>query len=203
MYTSIYEFKNSNYVYHVGNLKYKTDYIGDKLFHIKNMNFLKNSKTGHFGAGYYFFGKLDDALKYQTQANRKIVMIDLTSYNLYIPTSPEEFVESVIALTEHLLTINNDDLNNDEFKSFINELTEDLNYFNININKDNVYKITREFINDINNKTNPKSDYIITRYLKSCGYDGIDFRNTKYDNFFLGTVLYEIKTEIIQYKNNI
>lgn len=199
MYTSILEFKNGNVGYHVGNLQHKSDYIGDKLTHIKNFSFLSNSKTGHFGAGYYFFGKLDDALEYQKQAKRKIVMIDFTTYNLYIPNDPKEFVESVIALTQYLVELSIDDLSSQEFKTFITELTDDLNYFNININKDDVYKLTSEFVTDLIND-NLKTDYIITRYLKHVGFEGIDLRNTDYDNFFIGSVLYEIKTDILEYQ---
>lgn len=203
MITKIFEFKNPNYVYHVGDLKHKTDYIGDKLYHIKNMNFLNNSKTGHFGAGYYFFGKLDDALTYQKQAKRNIVMIDFSLYNLYKPEDAEDFVESTIALTEYLSNINEEDLLTVKFDKFIKDLTIDLKHFNINLSEETVKTITNQYLSDLIKQDNPKSDYIITRFLKACNYDGIDFRNTKYDNFYLGSVLYDIKSDIINYKNNI
>lgn len=207
MITTIFEFKNPNYAYHVGDLKHKTDYIGDKLYHIKNMSFLNSSRTGHFGAGYYFFGKLEDALQYQKKAKRNIVMIDFSLYNLYKPEDAEDFVESVIGLTDYLTDMTEDDYLKDsksgKFDKFIEDLTEDLNHFKINLSKENVKLILKGYLSDLFKQDNPKSDYIITRFLKACKFDGIDFRNTKYDNFYLGSVLYNIKSDIIEYKNNI
>lgn len=193
---SIKEIKNK-FAYHVGNLKFKTDYLGDKMFHIKNMEFLKGSKTGHFGAGFFFFGKLENALAYQKIAKREILVVDFSRYNLFKPNHVEEFVESTMALTEYLNEITIENLTDD----FINELAEDLSYFGIVMKFNDVLNITKQYVQDLTEQTNPKSDYIITRFLKKVGYEGIDFRNTKYDNFYLGSVLYDIKPETVKQFN--
>ena len=190
-----------NYGYHVGDLKEKSETIGDKAYGARMLSqggFGKASKTGQFGAGFFFFGSLDKAKEFQKTKNMPIFIADFNKYNLYKPRNPKEFVDGVIGLTNKLIMVPSDFINDSEFTELINDLTNDLPYFGINLNNKIIYNITKEFIIDITTNSNPSGDYLITRYLKAANYDGIDFRGTQYDSFYLGSVLYEIKPDSIK-----
>lgn len=190
--------EKGNYGYHVGDLKHKTEFIGDKAFNGRYLAISgigKPSRTGHFGAGFFFFGSREKAEEYKEvlKSNFEIKVVDFSQYNLYKPSNPKEFVEGTISLTNQLILVPKDYEKTSEFKDLISQLKEDLDYFGVNLPINKIYSITKEFIIDITTYSNPKSDYIITRFLKAAGYEGLDLRGTKYDSFYIGSVLYDIK----------
>lgn len=185
-----------NYGYHVGDLKEKSEYIGDKAFagrQLATQGLGKASKTGQFGAGHFFFGTKEQAEEFQQHKRMPIVKVDFSKYKLYRPSNPKEFVEGVISLTNQLIMVPEGFTEDPEFNQLIDDLAEDLPYFGVKLSRDQIYKITKGFVDDITTMSNPNSDYLITRYLKASGYEGIDLRNTPYDSFYIGSVLYDIK----------
>lgn len=195
------EGNDGNYAYHVGDLKEKSESIGDKAHGARMLaknGFGKASKTGHFGAGHFFFGSLEKAQEFQKSKNMPIYIIDFDKYNLYKPNNPEEFVSGVIELTNKLIMVPDNYINDPEFKQLIKDLSKDLPYFGINLNINKIYQITRDFVIDVTTNSNPSGDYLITRYLKAVNFEGIDFRNTKYDSFYVGSVIYDIKPNTVK-----
>lgn len=189
-----------NYGYHVGDLKEKSEFIGDKALGARQLatsGIGKASKTGQFGAGHFFFGSVDQAKEFQKQKNMPIYKVDFGQYNLYRPSNPKEFVESTIELTNALVMVPKGYSEDQEFVTLINDLSEDLPYFGINLSKEKIYEITKGFVYDMTTGSNSNGDYLITRYLKAVGYEGVDLRNTPYDSFFIGSVIYDIKPNTV------
>lgn len=188
--------QSGNFGYHVGRLKDKSEFIGDKAFAGRDLAMQgigKPSRTGHFGAGHFFFGDIEKAKEYRGVKDRPIFKVDFSKYNMFRPKDPKSFVEGVIGLTHSLILVPEDYPEEPEYEQLIKDLTGDLSHFGINLSEDQVDKITKGFIHDVATKSNPKSDYLITRLLKAAGYEGIDLRNTPYDSFFIGSVIYDLK----------
>jgi hypothetical protein len=76
-------------------------------------------------------------------------------------------------------------------------LAQDLPSFGITLSRDKIFQITKGFVEDVTEMKNPKSDYLITRYLKSMGYEGLDLRNTPYDSYYIGSVIYDLKANTV------
>lgn len=185
-----------NYGYHVGNLKNKSEFIGEKAFGARTLAIQgigKASKTGQFGAGHFLFGTKKQAEEFSKTKDRPIFKIDFDQYNMYRPSNPKDFVEGVINLTNQLIMVPEGFAETEDFDEVIDELSQDLPNFGITLSKDEIYKITKDFVEDVTEMKNPKSDYLITRYLKAMGYEGLDLRFTPYDSYYIGSVIYDLK----------
>jgi hypothetical protein len=189
-----------NYGYHVGSLTTKSEFIGEKAFGGRTLALQGlggASRTGQFGAGHFLFGSKEKAEDFKKSKDRPIYKVDFNQYKMYRPDNPKDFVDGVINLTNQLILVPEGFAETDEFNEIIDDLSFDLPSFGINLSKDKIYKITKEFVEDVTEMKNPKSDYLITRYLKEMGYEGLDLRNTPYDSFYIGSVIYDIKPNTV------
>lgn len=188
--------REGDYGYHVGTLKEKSEFLGEKGFAGRDLAISgmgKPSKTGQFGAGHFFFGDLAKAEEYRGFKKEPIIKVDFSKYKMFRPADPEGFVEGAIGLTNSLLLVPEGFTEDEEYQQLVDDLVVDLPHFGINLDRNAIDSITAGFIHDVTTKSNPNSDYIITRYLKAAGYEGLDLRGTKYDSFYIGSVIYDIK----------
>lgn len=194
------ESSEGNYGYHVGSLTNKSEFIGEKAFGGRTLALQGlggASKTGQFGAGHFLFGSKEKAEDFRKTKDRPIFKVDFSQYNMYRPSNPKDFVEGVINLTNQLIMVPEGFAETEDFEEVVDELAQDLPSFGITLSKDEIHKITKEFVEDVTEMKNPKSDYLITRYLKSMGYEGLDLRNTQYDSFYIGSVIYDLKPNTV------
>jgi hypothetical protein len=189
-----------NYGYHVGNLTTKSEFIGEKAFGGRSLalqGFGGASKTGQFGAGHFLFGTKEKAEDFRKTKDRPIYKVDFGQYRMYRPSDAKEFVEGVINLTNQLIMVPEGFAETQEFNDVIDDLAQDLPSFGITLSRDKIFQITKGFVEDVTEMKNPKSDYLITRYLKSMGYEGLDLRNTPYDSYYIGSVIYDLKANTV------
>ena len=154
--------------------------------------------TGHFGTGFYFFGKKQDAQEYAkrtgTDTTSRIVSeVDLDDYNL-APAS--------LALHKSLKDIN------DEYSSY-SFLKRDLSskvmpyeiervatILGINLTSDLSSRYAEDITKKLRSSDNKES--ASTLVMKALGFDGVDATGTELDNSTYGTVVYDIKPQTRQ-----
>lgn len=158
---------------------------------------LVNSKVGLLGTGYYFMGNLENAKELQTKLNYDgVSQIDLSSYKLFRPKDAEGFYENVKALTFYLNGLTREELNNSETRDNINDaISAFAEYLNLPENK--VQSIFEGYLNDIFNKRD--GDLLSNRLLFN--YDGIDLRDTPYDDFGAGSLIFNGKLKPNTYQS--
>jgi len=156
--------------------------------------------TGHFGTGFYFFGKKEDAQKYAkrtgTDTTSRIVSeVDLDGYNL-APAS--------IALHKALKNINDEYSSfeflkrnlNSEVRSY--EIEKVARTLGIDLPSDLSSKYAEDITKKLRSSNNKESASTIV--MKELGFDGVDATGTELDNSTYGTVVYDIKPQTRQQK---
>ena len=156
--------------------------------------------TGHFGTGFYFFGKKEDAQKYAkrtgTDTTSRIVSeVDLDDYNL-APAS--------IALHKALKNINDEYSSfeflkrnlNSEVRSY--EIEKVARTLGIDLPSDLSSKYAEDITKKLRSSNNKESASTIV--MKELGFDGVDATGTELDNSTYGTVVYDIKPQTRQQK---
>lgn len=177
---------NSNFGYHVGTLKGKSETLQSKGFKI--------GETGFLGTGYYFFGDKKDAIEYYNknqEENIKIWRIKLNKYNLFRPKNPEEFYEGLKIISKNIYYTDYNILKNIKFKNTLDVLYDFILNQGLNISIKDFYIAILTYKEKISKKENGKqlSNYI----LEKLKYEGIDMTNTSLDNFAVGSVIFNLK----------
>jgi len=150
---------------------------------------LAKSKTGLLGTGYYFMGDLDKAKKLKSDLNYGVLSkIDLSKYNLYSPSDPENFYENIKAITYYLNGLKKEDLKSNETQEYIEDAIDVFSEY-LSLNKQETKKIFYNYIDDILNKKD--GDLLSNRLLYK--YDGINFIGTSYDDFGAGSLIFNKK----------
>ena len=173
-------------VFRAGNLVDKAETI---------YKFEGQRSTGHFGTGFYFFGKREDAQEYAKRtgtdtASRIVSEVNLDDYNL-APAS--------LALHKDLKDIN------DEYSSFKflkRNLNSKVSSYEIGIvartlGIDLPSDLSSKYAEDITKKLRSSSnkESASTLVMKKLGFDGVDATGTELDNAIYGTVVYDIKPQ--------
>lgn len=171
--------------------------------------------TGHFGTGYYFFGKKEDAEGYE-ENKRGVNKINLDNYNLAkgtkelhnllkrvneisSKTQETDIKNAVKGVMEYLglfpekpkMSENPTDAEFDALREYDKK------------NDQLVAPIAAAIQKQIPNKDNvntlgENADSLSTVLMKSLGYEGIDSRGTELDNSRYGSVIYDIKPEDVK-----
>ena len=152
---------------------------------------LVDSKVGLLGTGYYFIGNIESAKKLSKELGGKyntISRIDLSKYKMFKPSNPTEFYNGIRDTTYYLNSLNLKDLEKSETQENIEDAIDVFSdYFKINRTK--IAKIFEEYLKDVIKKKD--GDLLSNRILFD--YDGIDLRNTPYDDFGAGSLIFNGK----------
>jgi hypothetical protein len=142
-------------------------------------------------------GNLENAKELQAKLNYDgVSQIDLSSYKLFRPKDAEGFYENIKALTFYLNGLTREELNNSETRDNINDaISAFAEYLNLPENK--VQSIFEGYLNDIFNKRD--GDLLSNRLLFN--YDGIDLRDTPYDDFGAGSLIFNGKLKPNTYQS--
>jgi hypothetical protein len=147
------------------------------------------SKVGLLGTGYYFMGNLEDVKRLQDQLGYDVIsQIDLSKYNLFRPDDPTGFYENVKAITAYLHGLKSEDLQDSNVKDNIDDAVDAFSSY-LNLDKKETYNIFKDYIKDVFKKND--GDLLTNRLLKN--YDGIDLTGTRYDDFGVGSLIFNGK----------
>ena len=160
---------------------------------LQSRSWFFKSKIGYLGTGYYFYGDENNALQDKKTLNRgeKIKKIDLSKYNLYRPSNPTLFYDTIKDLTQQLglYALEGDSLSEEEEYLAFEEVADIIiNELNLPLKTEDVIKIISGFVQDVRNKKD--GPLLSNRLLIPLGYDGIDNTNTGLDNYGVGSVIF-------------
>ena len=147
------------------------------------------SKVGLLGTGHYFMSDLEDVKRLKDQLGyNTISQIDLSNYNLFRPDDPTGFYENLKAVTSYIHKLKPEDLQDSNVKDNIKDAADGFaEYIGLDGNK--TLSIFKGYIKDI--LTRKDGDLLSNRLLSN--YDGIDLTDTKYDNFGVGSLIFNGK----------
>jgi len=147
------------------------------------------SKVGLLGTGHYFMSDLEDVKRLKDQLGyNTISQIDLSNYNLFRPDDPTGFYENLKAVTSYIHKLKPEDLRDSNVKDNIKDAADGFaEYIGLDGNK--TLSIFKGYIKDI--LTRKDGDLLSNRLLSN--YDGIDLTDTKYDNFGVGSLIFNNK----------
>ena len=147
------------------------------------------SKVGLLGTGHYFMSDLEDVKRLKDQLGyNTISQIDLSNYNLFRPDDPTGFYENLKAVTSYIHKLKPEDLRDSNVKDNIKDAADGFaEYIGLDGNK--TLSIFKGYIKDI--LTRKDGDLLSNRLLSN--YAGIDLTDSKYDNFGVGSLIFNGK----------